>query len=102
LKKWIALLTIAIVVSNGYWIYNTVDNAVTLHYVEDSANFTAKKLEQAIRVANMNVIGISAEDAFDQLNPDVDGLAPFEKEGCIYAGLICLEFDGSRTVVRVR
>lgn len=99
---WIAFLVLALAASNGYWIYKTVDNAVTVHYIEDSVNLTARTLEQAIRVANLNVVGISAEEALERLNPDINGLEPFEKEGCICAGQICLELDETRTVTGVR
>ena len=91
MKKWIALLLLALLISNGYWIHRTIDNSVTLNYAADSFRSTAKSLEQAIRIANINVVGVSAEEALDKLNPTVYGLQPFEKEGCINAGGICLE-----------
>ena len=90
-----------LVISNGYWFYTTVDNAVTLHYAQDSARSSANRLEQAIRLANLNVIGKSAEEVLQELTPDVYGLEPFEKEGCIYAGQICLMLSKNRTVIEV-
>ena len=102
MKKLVVILVLALVISNGYWIYKTIDNAVALHYAIDSANFTAKALEQAIYVANLNVLGTSADEALVKLTPDVYGLEPFEKEGCINAGQICLELDENRVVTGVR
>ncbi len=101
MKILITFLFLALLISNSYWIYKSVDNAVTISYAADSINGTAKALEQAIRVANLNVIGMDAEEAFDLLNPDVDGLEPFEKRGCISAGQICLVLNDTRSVTGV-
>jgi len=94
-------LLAALFVTNGFWIYKTIDNAVTLHYANDSANFSARTLQAAIRVANLNAIGMSADEVMHLIQPDENVAKPFEKEGCIYTGLICLILDSDRIVVGV-
>jgi len=102
MKRWIVFLLLALVISNGYWLYKMLDTTITLKYAVDSYKSTEKALEQAIRVANLNVVGITAEDALEQLSPTVNGLTPFEKEGCINVTQICLELDEYRMVTGVR
>jgi hypothetical protein len=102
LKYWIVVLLIALIVSNGYWFHHTFDNGVSYTYLEASLDSSTQALKQTLQIANGNVIGKSADDVLMLLDPDVSGLKPFEKEGCIYAGQICLALDEARIVVGVR
>ena len=101
MKYWILSLVAALIITNGYWLYNAVDNGVSYTYLEASFDSATKSLEQTTRIANLNVIGKTADEILKLLNPNVYGLEPFEKEGCIYAAQVCLKLDEARIVVSV-
>jgi len=94
-------LVIALVVTNGFWIYRTFDNGVTLTYAQADIESGQKLYGEAVALANLNLIGRSIDEARKLIGMDVYGLEPFEKEGCLYAGGICVRFDADRTVVAI-
>ena len=100
-KHWIILLIATLVVSNTYLAYIIVDNGVTMTYQESSFDMAQKSYEQTLRIANLNIISRNADDAIKLLGKDVYGLDPFEKEGCLYIGQVCLLLDENRTITRV-
>ena len=98
----IPFLVLALVATNAYWFYVAVDAGVTNMY-SDASLFTSRKVaEQAIVLANLGLVGETAERAVEAIGLDVYGLEPFEKEGCIYAGGICLVLDAERRVNAIR
>jgi hypothetical protein len=54
--------------------------------------------EQTLRLANLELIGLGADEALAKIGKDVYGLDPFEKEGCIYAGNVCVRLNEGRKV----
>ena len=94
-------LVVALVVSNAYWIYKTFDNAVTLTYVEASGESTEMDRQQTVVLANLNVVGRTVDDVIGLLGTDINGLKPFEKEGCLYYSQVCLQLNDQRVVVAV-
>lgn len=102
LKIFMIFLILALVATNGYWILKTVDQAVTLHYAASSSNTSERQLKQAMHIANLRVIGMSADEVLKLSNLSLDGIPPFEKEGCVNVGLICLELNDARYVISAR
>jgi len=100
-RYWIILLVIALVSSNAYWMMTTLDSGITLTYQESSLELTQKMHEQTLRLANLELIGLGADEALEKIGKDVYGLQPFEKEGCINAGNICVRLDENRKVVGI-
>jgi len=100
-KRWIILLTALLVISNAYWVFVMIDTGITMTYREASFELTEKKSEQAIRLANLNLIGMGADEALALIGTDVYDLEPFEKEGCLYAGQVCLRLDENRVIVKI-
>ncbi|MCK8046520.1 hypothetical protein MSG37_16660 [Shewanella sp. 1CM18E] len=103
-KSKVMMLTL-LIVSNLFWFLNyfhtKVDHAVTLTYHNASYETITKMLEQALIVANKNLIGEPLATAENTLVEDVYGLKPFKKEGCLYAGGLCLKLDETETVISV-
>jgi len=100
-KYWTILLIVTLVISNSYLAYIIVDNGVTMAYQESSFDMTQKSYEQTVRIANLNIIGRSADDAITLLGKDVYGFDLFEKEGCLYAGQVCLLLNENRIITGV-
>lgn len=101
MKIAIGILAILLILTNSFWVYNILDDAVTCMYSDSSFELTQKMYEQTTMIANLNVIGKHADEVLAQLTPDVYGLEPFEKEGCIIAGQVCLELNESRVITAV-
>lgn len=100
-KHWIILLTALLVISNAYWVFVMIDTGITMTYREASFDLTEKTAEQAVRLANLNLIGMGADEALALIGKDVYDLEPFEKEGCLYAGQVCLRLDDNRVIVGI-
>lgn len=100
-RIWIIILIVLLLGSNAYWIYNTIDFGLSYTYLEASAEHASKRAEQAIQVANLNLIGLDADEAQALLHSDAYDLETFEKEGCLWVGGICLRLDSERKIVRI-
>ena len=100
-RHWIIFLVIALVSSNAYWMMTALDSGITLTYQESSLELARKMHEQTLRLANLELIGLGADDALAKIGKDVYGLDPFEKEGCINAGNVCVQLDENRRVVGI-
>ena len=98
-KFWIVVLIALLVGSNAYWLVQAIDTGITMTYREASYDSTAKSYDQTIRLANLDLLGLSADEALAKIGVDSYGSEPFEKDGCIYAAQVCVRLDESRTVV---
>jgi hypothetical protein len=95
------LLIGALVLSNAFWIYRMFDNGVSLTYMEASFESAEQAREQTEVLANLSVVGRTADDVVALLSTDIHGLEPFEKEGCLYYGWVCLQLNEQRVIVAV-
>lgn len=100
-KHTVIILVTALVVTNGYWIYQIFDSSVTLMYVEASVESMAMDRQQTVVLANLNVVGRSVDDVIELLGTDINGHRPFEKEGCLFYSQVCLQLNDQRVVVAV-
>ena len=53
---------------------------------------------QTIILANLDLKGKTAEHAILLIGKDVYGLAPFFKDGCVYAGQVCVQLNENNIV----
>lgn len=83
-------------VTNAHWLFAIVDQGATLTYTEDSFETAQKQYEQTVILANLQLIGSSPEEAMKKIGKDVYGLEPFIKEGCLWAGEVCLLLEDGR------
>ncbi len=88
----------ALVGSNLYWIYTIFDQGVTQMYTEMSLDSTIKQLEQTTVLANLNLKGLTKDQALEKIGKDVYGFDPFVKEGCIWAGQICVALNNNHVI----
>ena len=100
------ILLVLLTVSNLGWLVAylvaQLDHGLTLTYHEASFDTSQKILDQAIIVANKNLVGVPLADAVEKLGQDTYGLEPFVKEGCLYAGGLCLEINSNEVIGGVR
>ena len=101
MKLIISLLLILLIVTNGYWAYITLDSGITHTYMDASLDAATKQRDQLARIIEQDVVGKQATEALKLLNPDVYGSEPFKKDGCLYAGQVCLNLNEHQTVVGV-
>ena len=100
MKCKIALIALglALVLTNAFWIFVVFDQGVTYTYMESSLEMSQKQFEQAAILANLELKGLSPSEAVERIGKDVYGLDPFIKEGCIWAGQVCLAIENDRVV----
>ncbi len=98
-KTWIVVLALLLLGSNAFWLYHTIDFGVSYSYLSVEASEASKRAEQAVRLANLDLIGMQVSEAKTLIGNNVYDLEPFEKEGCLWAGNVCLRLDSDRNVV---
>lgn len=105
MKKTILLITL-LIVSNFLglcvFIYSGIDHGVTMAYHNDSYKHTSQALEQAIVIANGNVIGKNIAQVRSLVGKGVSGIEPFIKEGCFYTSGLCLKINEDQIVDNVQ
>jgi len=70
-------------------------------YQDSSYELVQKQYEQTKILANMQIIGLGADQVMSKIGKDVYGLEPFEKEGCVVAGQVCIRLDSDRVVTGI-
>jgi hypothetical protein len=101
MKTLVVILISLLFLSNGFWLYQIVDNGITSTYKEASFEMTTKMLDQTVLIANKNIIGTSLEQAKTQFPKDVYGLEPFVKDGCLVLGQVCLKLNSNNIIIGV-
>lgn len=100
------ILTAILVLSNlgwiGAYINQSVDHGLTITYQDASYETVSKMLEQALVVANENLVGEPLSEVEALIKTDSYGSEPFIKEGCLYAGGLCLEISEDSKISKVR
>lgn len=100
------ILTLIIFLSNIGWLVaysgQSIDHGITLTYQDASFDTVDKMLDQALVVANGNLVGKPLSEVKAAIKTDSYGLQPFIKEGCMYAGGLCLEIGPDSTIAKVR
>jgi len=99
----IIVLAVLLVGSNLYWFYRMMDIGISNTYREASFDTLRNSYDAAIGLANLNLIGMSADEAIETVFEAEVSEAAFEKsDGCLYVSEVCLQLDESRTVIEIR
>ena len=102
-KAPIIVLAVLLVGSNLYWLYQMVDIGISNTYREASFDTLRSSYDAAIGLVNLNLVGLSADEALAKISAAEVSSAVFEKsDGCIYVSEVCVQLDKSRTVIEVR
>ena len=104
--KTTTALTIALISSHigwfGAWLYTSIDKGVTIAYHQDTIVTTERSLQQALSLAQHNVIGKTVEYVKAVVPRDLGGAEPFVKEGCLNYGEICLQLDQHQVIAEIK
>ena len=98
MKYWIVFLITLLLGTNAFWVLSVIDDAVTCSYSDASFDTTLKMYNQTIILANLDLKGKTAEQAISLIGKDVYGLAPFIKDGCVNAGMVCVQLNENNIV----
>jgi hypothetical protein len=97
-----SLVVAALLVSNGFWLYQTLDSAVGRAYSDDHQRQTCEALKQALgvlpRIARSTpqaAVVAAARDASSTKDE------PFRKDGQTVVGSLAFTFSPSGALVRV-
>ena len=96
----IAGLTVALVGTNAFWLYKTIDSAVSYSYLNDSYRAARSSAQQAFAVLPVAARpGSSQADVVAAAVRAGDVAEPFEKDGYTWVGDIGLKFGSDGRVV---
>ena len=100
---WIFSLAGLLVATNLFWLYQVIDGGVTQTYRDAQAELNETMYREAVRLANLDLIGLPADEALTRIGTDLKGFEPFEKaeDPCIYVGQVCVRLDEDRVVVGI-
>jgi hypothetical protein len=96
----IAGLAVALVGTNAFWLYKTIDSAVSYSYLNDSYRAARSSAQQAFAVLPVAARpGSSQADVVAAAVRAGDVAEPFEKDGYTWVGDIGLKFGSDGPVV---
>ena len=102
-KITIAVLAIALVLSNVWWVYRLLDAGVTQTYMganlEDHKHALTQSLTLLPVVARP---GVTRKEILAAVRLPGDNLDSFEKDGFVWIGKIGLKFDAQGRLVAAR
>jgi hypothetical protein len=102
MKYWIIGLLALLISSNLFWVFSIIDDAVTCTYSHASYDLLHQMQQQSLILANLNLVGLTVDEAEELIGQDIHGFEPFMKDGCLYVGQICLEIGKNQTIEVIR
>ncbi len=90
------MLSLALIGSNILWMYRVFDTGVTMTYMEAGIDLERGQRDQLVVLSNLDLIGLSKDEAMQKIGTDINGEALFFKEGCIWASQVCIEIEEGR------
>jgi len=98
---WITVvLTLLLLGSNAYWLFVTLDTAVTLSYRDSELAQHDAALSQAQKLLPA-AFGAESKDAFVVAAQRLLGGEGYEKDGCFWLGGLGFQFDEEAKLVHV-
>ncbi len=90
----IAVLLLALIGSNAWWVYRLIDAGITHTYMSASLDTTNELLNQSLAILPVVARpGASRSDIINAALVKNDPVGPFEKEGYVWVGQLGLEFN---------
>lgn len=98
-KNKLLVIIVLLTVFSLYSLYWNIDNGITISYMDVSIESEVYYRKQTTALANLNVIGRTADEVIALAPASIYGAKPFEKEGCLYYGQVCLRLDEQRVIL---
>jgi len=97
-KTMSIILLIALVGSNAYWVYHSIDTGISYSYLHDEAVESKRMLQVAVAV--IPVVADPESDRADVVSAaeSASGSESFEKDGLVWISGLGLGFDESERV----
>ncbi len=93
-SKWLAAaLAVALVGTNGWWLYQAVDQSITMSYREQMRDEAEHQIEALQALADMAVKGKTAAQAQQLLRQLFPEEEPYEKDGALRTAWIALSIS---------
>lgn len=86
MKPILVILAVLLVVSNGFWLYHSLDNGITATYREVSLQENQEALAQALQIINAAQPAISRNELIKAAQVSTNFAEPFEKDGYLWIG----------------
>jgi hypothetical protein len=101
--KWISgLLIIVLLISNGGWIYATLEWASLEKYRQQESRQRISTIKNLTAVLSVHVVGKDKEELEAALQRSLPGITPFEKEGAVHTTFISFPINDEGIVESVR
>jgi hypothetical protein len=98
-----AALTVALVASNAFWLYKTVDSGVSYSYLNDSYQGARSTALQALAILPVATrVDSSQPEVVAAAAKAAGGADAFEKDGYTWVGNIGLKFDTAGRLIEAR
>lgn len=98
----ISLLAVALIGSNVWWAYKTVDDGITHTYQEASLEETQQALSQALAIIKVSGSpNVTRTKIIEAAQKAWSAGEPFEKDGYLWVGRLGLRFDKNGHLVEV-
>lgn len=100
----ISALSAALVMSNGWWIYSSLDFAHLYSDQQSTLRMTEEALNQSLAIINVTANpNISREEIIaEATRAALDTREPFDKEGYTWVGSLGLKFSESGRLLEAR
>ena len=101
-KVVISILSILLLLTNVFWLYQSLDNGVSLTSMEASLETQTKISEQLFALTNAQLIGKSVNEVDNIVPLDIYSSRPFIKDDCLNYGSLCLIVGTNGTIQGVK
>ena len=96
-------LAVALVASNAFWLYKTVDAGVSYTYLNDSYRNARNAAKQALTLLPLAARADSTKNSLVNAVLRLDPRSsPFQKDGFTWVGSLGLRFDSEGRLVEAR
>lgn len=92
MKKTAIILGILLLVSNGWWLYHTFDQSVTLTYRDQELYELQSTQKQIMKMMPALSVRLSKDEVVSIVSQFSD-TETFDKDGCTWAGWVGLKFS---------
>jgi Tfp pilus assembly protein PilO len=96
-----SILAVAVVVSNGWWLYWSIDQAVTAKYADQMQYECTHSLAASLNLAQALAEGLERHEVVDRVERAFPAEDPFEKDGLWVVGWLVFKFSDDGRLIEI-
>jgi hypothetical protein len=96
-----AILAVALVFSNGWWFYSSIDQAVTQKYADQMLNECDHALAASLDLAQALAEGLDRPEIVYRVERAFPEDEPFEKDGFWVVGWLAFKFSEDGKLIEI-